>query len=249
MTLEDLRDAVPDLDKKGHPDKFRIFGWWLHVHKGQPAFTGADIAQCYRELHFAEPTGYTAYLASLLKQGDVLKAGGGFKLAHGVRDKLQKAHGQTAATVKASAALTALATRLPDASERAYFQEAMLCHKHGARRAAVVMAWNIAYAHLCDHILLRKLAEFNAQCVTANPKKFTTHKIATMDDINNLLQESETIAIARDAKIITRNVFNQMDMGLKRRNAAAHPSSVIIGQEQADAHILDMIDNVVLAIY
>lgn len=250
MTIDDLRDAVPGLRDKGHPDKFRIFGWWLHTHKGKASFTGGDIAECYRDLNFAEPTGYGGYFTSLMKQGDLLKVGVGYKLEHAARTKLHAAYGKAAATVKASAALVALADRLPTAAERAYFKEAMICHGHDARRAAVVMAWNIAYAHLCDHILAHKLAAFNAHWQIAQPNRFKnkTPVISTMDDFSDQLKESEVMTIARDAGIITKNIYNAMDIGLKRRNGAAHPSAVIVGQEQADAHILDMIDNVVLAI-
>ena len=72
--------------------------------------------------------------------------------------------------------------------------------------------------------------------------------IASMDDINALLKESEFLKICQDAGIITSNVFNVMDMALKRRNAAAHPSTTVIDQLQTDAYISDLINNAVLKI-
>ena len=53
------------------------------------------------------------------------------------------------------------------------------------------------------------------------------------------------LVICKDAGIISKNVFNDMDSGLKKRNAAAHPNSVVINQLQADAFIQNMIVNVV----
>ena len=60
------------------------------------------------------------------------------------------------------------------------------------------------------------------------------------------LKESEVIAICKDAGIITKDVFKIMDEKLGKRNSAAHPSSVSIGQLQTDALIVDLVDNVVL---
>ena len=69
-----------------------------------------------------------------------------------------------------------------------------------------------------------------------------------MDDITDLLLESQVMEICRDANIITTNVFNVMEMALRRRNSAAHPSTVVIDQLLADAYIVDLIENSVLKI-
>src|SRR3989442_12976550 len=50
MTLEELKEAAPDLATMGHPEKIRLFGWWLHVHKGRAHFQAADIGKCYDDL-------------------------------------------------------------------------------------------------------------------------------------------------------------------------------------------------------
>jgi hypothetical protein len=63
---------------------------------------------------------------------------------------------------------------------------------------------------------------------------------------NDELKESEVIAICRDAGIITKNIYNIMRASLGRRNAAAHPSSVINDQLQTDAYIVDLIQTVIL---
>ena len=46
--------------------------------------------------------------------------------------------------------------------------------------------------------------------------------------VNDLLRESDVLAICRDAGIITTNIYNIMDGALKKRNAAAHPSTAVI---------------------
>lgn len=56
-----------------------------------------------------------------------------------------------------------LPAQIPDLGERTYLDEALICYEHGAFRAAIVMTWNLAYHHLCDRIIKRRLGDFNAR--------------------------------------------------------------------------------------
>jgi hypothetical protein len=105
-------------------------------------------------------------------------------------------------------------------------------------------------SHLCDHVLTQRLADFNARWQVSYPgmHKKKALAVASMDDITDQLKESEFLTICRDADIITTNVFNTMDGALKKRNAAAHPSTTVIDQLQTDAYISDLINNAVLKI-
>lgn len=250
MDLAALKQAVPGLAEKSHYDKIAIFGWWLHVYKDRASFTGADIGKCYAGLHFAAPSSFGGYVKGLVDRKDLLKAGNGYKLENKVREKFDATYGQSEVTIKVNNLLTDLAAKLPDMAERAYYQEALICYTHGSRRAAIVMTWNIAYSHLCDHVLARRLADFNARWLLsyAGMHKNKVKTITKMDDFNDELKESEVIAICRDAGIITKNVYTIMHAALGRRNAAAHPSSVVIDQLQTDAYVVDLIQNVILQI-
>lgn len=62
------------------------------------------------------------------------------------------------------------------------------------------------------------------------------------------LKEAEVIAIAKDAGIIAEDIWKILEEKLGKRNSAAHASSVIIGQLQADALIDDLVKNVVVKI-
>jgi hypothetical protein len=55
------------------------------------------------------------------------------------------------------------------------------------------------------------------------------------------LKQAKVIAIAKDANIITKDIWKITDEKLGKRNAAAHASSAIIGQIQADAFIDDLV--------
>jgi hypothetical protein len=157
------------------------------------------------------------------------------------------AYGTPEITIKVTNLLTGLADTIPDMAERAYYKEALSCYKHGSPRAAVVMTWNIAFSHLCDHVLAKRLVDFNAQWQQTyqGMHKKKVRSIATFDDFNEQLKESEVVTICRDADIISRNIYNSMHAALGKRNAAAHPNEVVISSAQADAFIEDLITNVV----
>jgi len=250
VDLPALKATVPGLGSKSHYEKIRVFGWWLQVHKKKDRFIAADGGHCYDAIAFTRTASFGAYFKDLVHKKELLKNAAGYKLAHQVRDELDTALGKAPATVAVNKQITELATQLPDLAERAYFQEMLTCHDHGARRAAIVMTWNVAYSHLCDHVLSKRLADFNARWRVTYPgmHKRKVLDIASADDINDYLKESEFLTVCRDADIITTNVFNTMDGALKKRNATAHASTAVIDQLQADAYISDLISNAVLKI-
>jgi len=212
----------------------------------------ADIVKCYNTLHLGIPPGSLGpYFSTLAKKnGGLLKNTQGYRLEGTTRAAMQLKYGKAASTAHANAALTALAAKLPSVAEKEYFREVLISHDGGAFRAAVVMTWNVAYSHLCDHVLANRSADFHARWTIKMPgmHKNKPLTIANMDDINNLLKESQLLEICRDASIITTNVFNVMDGVLKKRNAYAHPSTAVIDQLQTDAYIADLINNAILKI-
>ena len=70
--------------------------------------------------------------------------------------------------------------------------------------------------------------------------------IAKIEDFAEELRESEVIEICNSAGIITKDVHKILAEKLGKRNSAAHPSSVSIGQLQAEAFIDELVKNVVL---
>ena len=109
------------------------------------------------------------------------------------------------------------------------------------------MTWNIAFSHLCDHVLAKRLADFNSRWLLSLPSmhKNKMKAIALFDDFAEELKEQQVLETCRDAGIITKNIYNIMHAALGKRNAAAHPNAVVIDQVQADAYIADLITNVV----
>lgn len=247
MELAALKQAVPGLADKSHYDKVKIFGWWLHVYKSQATFTGADIAKCYDTLHFSKPSSFGGYISQLADKKELLKSNGAYKLEHKIREQIHAAYGTPEITVQVTSLLTDLAATIPDMAERAYYQEALICYKHGSMRGAVVMTWNVAFSHLCIHVLNHKLAEFNARWLVSFPgmHKKGNLEIKVFEDFAEGLKEHQVLEICRDAGIITKDMYNIMQPSLTKRNTAAHPNAVVIGKVQTDAFITDLIVNVV----
>jgi hypothetical protein len=124
------------------------------------------------------------------------------------------------ATVKVDKLLSDLPGKVPDAAERDFLSEALICFRNKAFRASIVMTWNLTYFHLCTHVLKHKLAEFNAEYPTRHPgihKKAKAPVIGKIEDVASDLKESEMIEICRSANILTKEQFNALDRQIGRR--------------------------------
>lgn len=201
-------------------------------------------------MHIVQPLSFSGYIQSLCNTHQLLKNASGYRLADTVRDSIAAIYEPVGYKVQVTQVLRSLPAQIPNLAEQTYLNEALICYENGAFRAALVMTWNLAYYHLCAHIIDTRLTDFNSQwCVKfPNQHKSRTRTIGSIDDFMQELKESEVIVICRDAGIITKDIWKILDEKLGKRNSAAHPSSIIIGQLQTDAFIDDLIKNVVLKI-
>lgn len=250
MQLAELTVLVPEFSQKGHPEKIKILGWFLHTKVQKDHFSAADVKLCYEKLHETCPSSFSGYFTNLVTQKVLLKNGSGYRLSGSERDAQNKKYNRTGHKVQVTELLRGLPQKIPDLAERTYLNEALICYEHGAFRAAVVMTWNLAYHHLCDFVLKKRLTDFNERWYKKLPGQHKNSRkgIAVMDDFMEELKESEVISICKDEGIITKDIWKIMDEKLGRRNSAAHASSVSIDQLQADAFIDDLVKNVVLKI-
>jgi hypothetical protein len=247
--LEQLVESIDRFDSWGHAEKIRFFAWFIHSKKDQDRFDPAALRLCYEEIDIEKPSNINPYIATLEKKKpkDILRDGRGLYLPRHVKDDLEQRYGQRKSTVQITKLLADLPQRVPDLAERTFLDEAMTCFRYEAFRAAMVMAWNLAFHHLCDFVLTKKLTEFNTQWPLNFPGMHKKPKqIAKMEDFADELKESEVITICGSARIITGDMQNVLTVGLKRRNTAAHPSGATITQTQAEAHIEDLVLNFVL---
>jgi hypothetical protein len=243
VTLQELGTAIPNLSTWSHADRIRLFAWFVHTQERRDIFTQSDIRRCYETLHFA-PTGFGSYLIGMVDRKEATKKGGGFVLTHQVREKFDKAYGVRSATTTLLKAIEELPGKVSSAIERTFLDETLICLKHGAYRAAVVMAWNLAYDHLLEHVVTKHLTTFNAAIPKRYPKKVGL-SVNTKDEFQEL-KEWEVLEIANTAGIISGSLFKVLKEKLDRRNVSAHPSGIVVGQATAEDCIQDLVDNVVL---
>jgi hypothetical protein len=234
-----------------HADRIRLFAWFQHAAKDLPTFTTSDISACYDSLNYERPN-VSQYLSDMAsrKPPALLRKGGGYALEARIRAEYEAKYGKRGATIAVDKALAELPGKVPDKAEKDFLQEVLICFRNGACRAAIVMMWNLAYFHLCYYILKHKLAEFNAAYPTrlgGIHKKAKIQTITRYEDFSVDLEESEVIAIAKAAGVITHDQWKILDGKLGRRNSAAHPSTVAFLAIHTEECILDLATNIILA--
>lgn len=253
IKLAEFVSHVRDFAALTHADKIRLFAWFLHFHEKRERFAAADLGLCFQQLSLAPPSGIRPFLIQMegSKPKQVLRDARGWYLEHTLMQKLSSKYAEREITIQVSKLLETLPNRVPDHAEREFLDEALICYRRGAFRAAVVMTWNLVYWHLCQHILAHKLTEFNGSYVTRFPGKWQKAKvqcIRTFDEFSVDLLESEVLEIAKTALILTNDRFKILTHALGKRNSAAHPSSVKIEQLQAESIIDDLVKNIVLVL-
>ena len=251
MQLSDFVDQVPSFDKLPPREKIKLFGWYLHTHEGKEHFHSDHIRARYKRLHLvpAENTGTYLLRMASYETPDLLREKQGFKLTRPVRSQLDARYSNQPSIQAISKLLIDLPNKVPDVAEKAFLEEAINCYRVKAYRACMVMTWNLAYAHFLDWILKdpQRLADFN----TTIPKRYQSMKtlqVTKYDDFRDELKESQVIEIASSAGLINADTFKTLKAKLDRRNTAAHPSTLVIMQPQADDMISDLVHNVILAL-
>jgi hypothetical protein len=248
---EDLRSSIAGVEgfaDMGPSDRVRLFAWLQHFLFKRERFSTGDINWCYDTLHFQQ--GNTSqYLKNMEKAGEVMKDAGGYRCEGKFRADYEAKYGEHDITVNVRQMVKDLVNVIPDLGEKDIFQEALKCLKYDAGRAAIIMVWNIAFYHLCQHILSHKHADFNNRIPIRYPGKWKTANmplIKVYDDFGANMSEREVIEVANSAGIITGDMYKVYVEKLGKRNSAAHPSTTHVTQVQAEGFIDDLIRNTVL---
>jgi hypothetical protein len=246
VQLTDLKRTVPGFEGLSHPDRIKLFAWWLHTHGGRERVDPNSIRSCYDTLNYDAGLNLGRDMARLAERGELLKDGTGYRLEGRVRDAFDKRYGNAPSSIAVEKLLADLPSKIPSAAESAFLREALDCYRVKAFRAAIVMAWNLGYSHLLHWLLAdaSRLQTFNQRIAINFPSKAKA-QIAMFEDFEDL-KESQVISIASSAGFLGGGIDTVLEKELKRRNNAAHPSTVVFGQHQADDAITDLVNNVVL---
>jgi hypothetical protein len=251
VKLEDFVHLIQGFSSLNHAEKIKHFGWWLHVFGGVEDFGTKHISNCYGDLNLSPPVDINSFFRSLEGRSpkQLLKNGKGYRLERQVHEILTAKFGKRDATVYVEKLLMELPQRLTNLQERAYLEECLICLRQKAYRATVVMAWNLAYDHLCYYILNdpARLSDFNTRMPIRYPgEKYppVTKRETFMD-----MKESHVIEIASSANIVSTNIARILREKLTRRNMAAHPADVTTLQPTAEEVVRDLVENVVLKLH
>lgn len=248
MDIKEFVRGTPNFAARNHPERIKAFGWFLHTYRDMPAFSAGDISKCYSDADLDPPANMRRFLDSLAEKRppELLKDSRGFRLAQPVRERLNQEFGRGEVVLTVEKMLMDLPGKITDDSERLFLDEALTCYRHNARRAAIVMVWNLAYDHVCRWVLAdpKRLAEFNGRIPGRNKSKANV-TIAKREDFEEL-KEDETVDIVGGMTGVSANVKRALKEKLGRRNTYAHPSTLTIERPQVDDMITDLVNNVVL---
>jgi hypothetical protein len=250
MKLDELIGQVAGFDKLPPRDKIKIFGWYLHVHKNMEHFGSDHIRACFKELHLVPgDVGKYVLRMATMNTPDLLRERPGFKLARNVRTQLDAKYGSHPSMQAVSKMLADLPGSVPNTAEKVFLSEAIDCYRVRAYRACIVMTWNLAFDHLLNWILkdAARLAAFNAAITKKYPKRAAI-TMKQYDDFADEFKEFEIIEVCNVAQTVNGNVIKILKEKLVKRNLAAHPSSVVVVQAQADDVVTDLVNNVVLTL-
>lgn len=249
MTLSfgDFFEAQKRFAGLSHSDQIIRTGWYIHEELKIDRFDTTRINALFKEIHVPPPPS-SVYLPRLAgrRPAQVLRDRRGYCLEGKTRRSLSEQLGQHPTTVMVSQLLQELANRVTDPVERIYLEETMRCYKAAAFRAAIVMAWNLAFDHLRRWLFSdpSRVDLFNAALATRYPKLgISVKQSGDLDDI----KESIVIDGLQTAKLISKDIEQMLREKLRKRNSAAHPSSIQISQPQADDVITDLTQNLILA--
>jgi hypothetical protein len=249
---DDLKSFIAGVDgfaDMGHADKARLFAWLQYsLRKKEPFFT-KDINWFYEKLDY-KPGNTSQYLINMANADELIgNATNGYRCEGKFKAKYDGLYGEHDVTVNVRQLLKDLEKVIPDIGEKDIFQEAMICLRHNAGRAAEIMVWNIAMYHLYQFILTHRLKDFNDRIPIRYPKKWKVTDmplISKYDDFGDEMSEREIVEVASSAGIISGDVFKVYKNRLDQRNSAAHPSTLRVTQVQAEGFIDDLIRNAVL---
>jgi hypothetical protein len=246
--LADFVKRVSGFGALTHAEKIKHFGWYLQTERGQETFRAPDIRTCYESAHLDPPVNLPRSMNALTekKPPDLLKRNGAYRLHANPLAELTKLYGRPESTVAVEKAVAELPVKLTSASERLFLEETLTCYRNHAFRAAIVMAWNLAYDHLLHWILKEpsRVTAFNTEVARRFAKKGYS-AVAVRSDFEQM-KEAEVIDAAGVLPGITDNMKRTLKEKLGRRNTYAHPSTMTVAKPQVDDMVTDLVNNIVL---
>ncbi len=240
--------TIGNFHRLSRVDQTLVLAWFLHVQEGLEEFSPGRLRETFRAAG-ADAPDLSVYLPRLTakKPPQLLQRGLNIRLDGRERRRLDARLGQHPTTVAVTTILSSLPAKLPSVTERDFLDETLRCYRVRAFRAAIIMAWNLAFDHLRTWLLADsdRLNTFNRGVATKYPKRSLT--ITRLEDFEDL-KEFEVVEALKVSGLVSDNIVGVLREKLGRRNRVAHPSVLEVTQHNADDAITDLVNNVVLVL-
>lgn len=182
----------------------------------------------------------SSYLAK--SKGRAIRTDNGWELSDEGKQYVEASLGSLINTPvhKVASSLQAHLAKIQDKDTQAFLDEAIRCCELKMYRAAVVLSWVGAMSLLYDHIIDKKLIEFNFE---AKRRDSNWRDAKNKDDLARM-KEYDFLQVIASISIIGKNVKEELEGCLKFRNGCGHPNSLKIGENRVSSHIETLILNI-----
>lgn len=195
-----------------------------------------------KQAGFREPEKWN--VSSLLSRsgGLAIRTDSGWELTNSGKERVAQLAGTSLSSItpKVASSLRSHLANIKDQETSAFLEEAIKCYETKLYRSAVVLTWVGAIAVLYEHVVTNRLADFNTEALSRNPKWKTAK---TKDDLANL-KEYDFLQILHSISVIGKSVKDELEGCLKFRNGCGHPNSLKIGESRVSGHIETLMLNV-----
>jgi hypothetical protein len=239
MTLKEFVQQNPSFATEGIGNQVLAIAWYWRTYEPDRVLQFNELVQAFKDIAL-DSTQLLETWNTLISQEPkalVMTTLNEYQIALPFRLNLDQKYATSQGRPQSAAVkklLTDLLATIPDTEQRIYLDETIICLKNEAYRAAIIMAWNLGYDHLCRYILQDqgRLDDFN--------KHVVKNKVTLLIDFADS-KESQVLQWSRAANIIEKHTLLLLEAALDRRNMAAHPSST----SQSLSNVESIIDDVV----
>lgn len=138
--------------------------------------------------------------------------------------------------------LSKIASKAADADVRGYIEEALLCLRANALRAAIVFLWAGAIRTIQQRMLNIGLKPLNAALLRHDPK---SRNISKLDDFA-YVKDKTALLVAQDLAVFDKSERGMLEQSLELRNNCGHPTKYRPGTKKTSSFIEDVINIVFL---
>jgi len=237
-------DKIDNFEQLPFTDQVKYLAYCFLKTKEENFFTPKNITNIFRRAHLKEPSNINDLFKKLSdrEQPIFLKRGKNYIFQRTVFKKMEEEFSTSKSKQKISLSLRKLITKINSKEEANFLEEAINCYEIKSYRASILMTWLLVMSHLQNHILTKKISDFNSSLRLQNLRINTITKI---DDFSEL-KETKFIEICRSASIISKDIRKILDEKLGIRNTCAHPNDIKISESKATSFIEDLVENVLL---